>query len=126
MITAAESRNMPEFQDGGRASFWVSDPVKFWLDSNHRGLALRRKDRLLGGLPALTIPFALAVALGLWAFAARLGLVARPAVPRRAGLLVGLLLSAFILYFAAHALLFRLYLPARQVQFSLPIIWAMF
>jgi hypothetical protein len=29
------------------------------------------------------------------------------------------------LFFVAHALLFRLYLPARQVQFSLPIVWAL-
>jgi hypothetical protein len=57
--------------------------------------------------------------------AGRLGLVRRVSLPRESGLLLCLLASSLALFFLAHALLFRLYLPTRQVQFSLPIVWAL-
>jgi len=125
LVTAAQAHAMPEFQSGGRSSYFIPDPYKFWIESTRSGLALVPKDALLGGLPALTIPFVLAAALGIWWVAGRLGWLPAPAIPRRGGLLIALLMASLALFFAAHALLFTLYLPARHVQFSLPIVWAL-
>jgi hypothetical protein len=124
IVSVEQARAMPEFQWDGRVSFFHPDPFKFWLWSTHTGLALKRKDPLLGGLPALAVPFALVALLAAWALAGRFGLVRPPTIPRRGMLLLCLLAASFILFFAAHALLFRLYLPSRQVQFSLPVVWA--
>jgi hypothetical protein len=124
-VTAEEARSMPEFQPGGRSSYFIPDPYKFWIESTRSGLALVPKDALLGGLPALTTPFVLAVGLGVWLIIGRLGWMARPAVPEGGMLLVALLVASFGLFFAAHLLLYALYLPARHVQFSLPIVWAL-
>ena len=112
-------------QPGGRSSYFIPDPYKFWIESTRSGLALVPKDALLGGLPALTTPFVLALGLGVWLVLGRLGRVARPSVPEGGMLLVALFVASFGLFFAAHALLFTLYLPARHVQFSLPIVWAL-
>ena len=46
-------------------------------------------------------------------------------MPAGGVLLLLLLVASFGLFFAAHLLLFALYLPARHVQFSLPIVWAL-
>ena len=125
VVSAAQAREMPEFRPGGRSTFFGTDPYQFWLESTRSGLALAPKDDLLGGLPALTLPFALAVALAAWIGLGQLGWLARPAVPPRATLLLVVLGASLALFLAAHGLLFRLYLPARHVQFTLPIVWAL-
>jgi hypothetical protein len=76
-------------------------------------------------LPALTIPFVLAAGLGVWIVLGRAGRVDRPTTSCRGALLLVVLAASLLLFAAAHALLFRLYLPARHVQFTLPIVWAL-
>jgi len=125
MVTAAQARAMPEFQQGGRAAYFVANWYQFWLESSRSGFALGPKDPLFDDLPALVLPFALAVLLGAWMLAGRLRLVRGPAVPGNGLLLLVLLGLSLLLYAAAHALLYALYLPARHVQFSLPIVWAL-
>ena len=124
-VSAAQARAMPEFQPGGRASYFVPGWYQFWLRSSRSGFALGPTDPLLDDLPVLVVPFSLALLLGGWLLAGRLGWAARPRVPRLGMLLVVLLAASLLLFVAAHVLLFRLYLPARYVQFSLPIVWAM-
>lgn len=124
-ISAAEARMMPEFQPGGRTSYFVPDWYEFWLRSSRSGFALGPTDPLLGDLPVIVAPFALATLLGGWLLAGRLGWTAPPHVPRSGMLLVVLLAASLLLFFAAHVLLFVLYLPARYVQFSLPLVWAL-
>jgi hypothetical protein len=125
VISADAARQIDDFRPGGRSSYFIPDPVKFWLESTRSGLSLAPKDPLLGGLPVQTLPFGLAAALGLWVLLGRLGLIGRPQLPREAALLPILAAVSLVLFFAAHALLFRLYLPARYVQFSLPVVWAL-
>jgi hypothetical protein len=124
-VSAAEARTMPEFQPGGRASYFVPGWYEFWLRSSRSGFALGPTDPLRGVLPVLVIPVTLAAGLGGWLLAARLGWAAAPRVPRSGMLLVGLLAASLLLFAAAHVLLFLLYLPARYVQFSLPLTWAL-
>jgi hypothetical protein len=103
----------------------VDDWYRFWVESSRSGFALGPTDRLLGDLPVLVLPFTLALLLGGWLEAGRLGLVRAPRVPRNGLLLLVVLLLSLLLYAAAHVLLYALYLPARHVQFSLPIVWAL-
>lgn len=124
-VSGAQAREMPEFQQGGRTAYFVTNQYQFWLESSRSGFALSPKDPLLGDLPALVLPFGLAVALASWMLAARLSIVPRPPVPRAGVLLVIVLVGSLALFVAAHALLFLLYLPARHVQFSLPLVWAL-
>lgn len=124
-VTAEQAREMPEFQPGGRSTYFVPDPYKFWIESTRSGLALVPKDDRLGGLPALTIPFLLAVSLAVWWGLGRMGWAVPPAIPRQGRLLLALLVAALGVFAVAHVLLFLLYLPARHVQFSLPIVWAL-
>jgi hypothetical protein len=124
-VSASQARAMPEFQQGGRAAYFVPDGYRFWLESSRSGFALGPKDTVLENVPALAIPFALAAVLGGWVVAGRLGLTAMPGIPRRGWLLVVVLGASLLLFAAAHILLFALYLPARHVQFSLPLVWAL-
>ena len=124
-VSAAEARRMPEFQQGGRAAYFVADWYEFWIESSRSGFALKPRDTLLEDLPALTIPFVLTIVLGAWLLAGRIGWVARPGVPPSGGLLLIVLGGSLLLFVAAHLLLFALYLPARHVQFSLPLVWAL-
>jgi hypothetical protein len=124
-VTAEQARTQSEFQPGGRSSYFIPDPYKFWIESTRSGLALAPEDAWLGGLPALTIPFLLAACLGGWLPLGRVGWAARPTIPHRGALLVAVLASSLLLFGAAHLLLFALYLPARHVQFTLPIVWAL-
>jgi hypothetical protein len=124
-VSAAEARRMPEFQQGGRAAYFISDPYEFWIESSRSGFALKPRDAWLKDLPALTIPFGLAAVLGGWVLAGCFGWTTAPAVPRSGRLLVILLGGSLLLFDAAHVLLFALYLPARHVQFSLPLVWAL-
>ena len=124
-VSAAEARRMPEFQQGGRAAYFIPDPYEFWIESSRSGFALKPRDAWLEELPALTIPFVLAAALGARLVLGRFGRVAPPRVPRSGGLLLILLGGSLLLFAAAHLLLFALYLPARHVQFSLPLVWAL-
>ena len=122
VVSAEQARAMPELRPGGRSTFFGTDPYQFWLESTRSGLALAPKDDLLGGLPALTLPFGLAVVLAAWIVLGRTGRVAQPTIPPRAVLLLVVLAASLALFLAAHLLLFRLYLPARHVQFTLPIV----
>ena len=122
MVTIEQAQSMEEFGWDGRVSYFHPDPVKFWIRSTHTGLAMRQKDSWQGGLPPTTVPLLLAAALGGWVLAGRLGLTRGPDLPAESRLLLDLFAASFLLFFAAHLLAFRLYLPSRQVQFSLPVV----
>jgi hypothetical protein len=129
-VTAAQARTMPEFQPGGRASYFGGSWYQFWFESSRSGFALSPKDPSLEdtplqNMPVIAIPFSLAVLFAGWMLAGRLGWTRPPPVPRSAMLLVVLLAASLLLFAAAHVLLFLLYLPARYVQFSLPVVWAL-
>lgn len=114
-ISAKEAKSLPEFWGAGRVSFFHTNPVRFWLFSQRSGL-LPRADRLLK--PMLTIAgllLPLLIYLPKW-------------VPLTQHLTKGavrslwlLLLSSVSLFFAAHALLFKLHLPSRYTQHSVRV-----
>lgn len=115
MVTAAQARAMPEFQETtGRISFFNDrDPLNFWLDGIHSGLGLSLNPVIVS--VGLLLPF-------LWAYPQRFPLVkqCRPAM----ALLPQMLIAAIGLFLAAHALLFHLFLPSRYTIPTLRIVVA--
>ncbi len=125
-VSARQAQGMPEFGESGRNAFFIEGGYRYWLDSYRSGLDLRVVDAQFPRIPLLFEYAALAALLPLLA-------LARPrwrdpswlAAPRTVTL--QLLLASLSLFFLAHLLLFRLYLPARYVQWSSPLllsIWA--
>jgi hypothetical protein len=97
------ARTMPEFQGGGRAEFFVRDPLRFWLWEKRSGLLIRVMPAAGWGL-----------CLG-WLVRRKLA---------GAGILLELGGVAIGLFVLAHTKLFTLYLPGRYPQISLQFISA--
>lgn len=122
-VTAEAARAMPEFGPGGRNAFFFPDPYQYWIASYRGGLDLRVLDVLFPRVPILYELAALAALFPVALNAAR-RLPSVPRLRREAHLLVHVLLASFGLFFLAHLLLFRLYLPSRFIQWSLPLVLA--
>ena len=113
-ITVAEARTLPEFTPEGRSSFFYDrDPWKFWFNASRSGIRLPvalMPQLVYAGLvlPLLLrypspFPLAKKVSSGIRLF------------PQ-------LILASLAMFFAAHALLFKLHLPSRYTQHSLRIV----
>ena len=111
-ITAAEARNLPEFLPGGRSAFFYDDPWKFWLSATRSGLLPSIKP------PLLAAGFLLPVLLR---YPAKFPLTQRV---NNIAILSQVVVSSLLMFFAAHALLFKLHLPNRYSEHSLRIVGA--
>ena len=107
VLTAAEAKTIPEFFTEGRGRFFLTDPWLFWLSGNRSGVFPTFKPPLMG--LAIALPW-------LWRYPARFPLVQQT---RNLGLLLRIVAVAFGLFFAAHALLFKLHLPSRYTGYTL-------
>lgn len=116
LVTNAQARTMPEFGPGGRNAFYSPDPVQFWLRSYRSGLDLRVSDARWPAVPLLAELGALALAFFAWR------MTSRPAGQAGYAVLLDVAVASALLFLAAHALLFRLYLPSRFVQWTLPLV----
>ena len=111
IVTAAEARMLPEFQVGARASFFNdSDPWEFWFNGSRTGIRLPS---------ALMPPFVFGGLLLpiLLKFPQRFELA--KLVTPKVRVLLQLTISGLTLFFLAHALLFKLYIPSRYTQHTL-------
>jgi hypothetical protein len=112
-IAASQAMNMPEFLPGGRTPFFNQNPVQFWLIGE-----------LSGFFPPLLPPL---IWLGLC-----LPLVLKNPthfplvrkVNRNIRLLLDIIIASVAMFFAAHAVLFRLYLPSRYMEHSCRVVLA--
>lgn len=120
-VGAVEARAMPEFGRHGRNEFFDERPYQFWLESYRSGLNLRVYDAVFPSVPVLFEYAGLAALLPLLLLFRR-RLAAARRVDGRAMILVQLLVASFGLFAMAHLLLFRLYLPSRYVQWSVPLV----
>ncbi|MGQ4647887.1 hypothetical protein [Lyngbya aestuarii] len=115
-IELAQAKTMAEFLPGGRTSFFSDDPWKFWFNGERSGMFPK----------TILTPATLSVGLLLpilLQFTAQLPLVKK--VKSEAIFLVQLIVASFGLFFAAHAVLFTLYLPSRYTHHSLKIVIAL-
>ncbi len=117
VVTLAEARQMPEFQNGGRSDFFNDNPWKFWLMGLRSGLLPR-----LARLPELLWLALLLPGMLWWRRFFPLTQQLQPAA-----LLLPQMLAVSLFWFgAAHLLLFKLHLPSRYSQHTLRILlcWA--
>lgn len=114
VVTGAEARLMPELWEGGRHPFFNTNPWWFWLVGQHSGI-------LPAFLPpliwlGLLLPFLLR-------HPARFPLVKQ--VQPQIAVLSQTIGVSYGLFFAAHALLLKLFFPTRYTQHSLRIVMAL-
>lgn len=115
VITAAEAKTLPEFLAQGRNRFFVTDPWAYWLHGRSGiGLAAALTPPLI--YTGLLLPILLK-------FPSRFPLTQQ--ISSKIRLLPQLLLASGVMFFAAHALLFKLHLPSRYTQHSLRIVVAL-
>ena len=113
VITARQAMNLPDFWPQGRHAFFNDRPIQFWFMGELSGL-----------LPPLLPPL---IWLGLllpWFVnnPGRFPLGDR--ITRNVYLLLEILMASVGLFLAAHAVLFRLYLPSRYMEHSCRIVFA--
>lgn len=112
VMTGAEARKLWEFRPTGRnAFFYDHKPIFFWFSARRSGLlaTIYPPLKLFGFL----FPF-------LFAFPQRFPLIRK--VTPKTTILLRWLLAALTLFFVAHAVLFKLYLPSRYSSYSLHLI----
>ncbi len=120
-VTADVARNMIEFSEEGRTRLFINDPIEFWLYGGRTGFfPVEWED-----LPAFYFPILAAIGFSLpllKKYPNYFPLVQR--VNSNVFVLPQLLLVSTVLFLAAHAVLFKLYLPSRYSQYSLRIFMA--
>lgn len=121
--SVAEARMMPEFADTGRARFFVHNPFDFWLSADRSGLFPYEWSRLpYFYLPLLLLSLTLLLVYEL-RHPSRFPLVRE--ITSNIAVLAQIALVSVGLFIAAHALLFKLYLPSRYTQYSVRILTAL-
>lgn len=101
-ITAAQARSIPEYWSGGRVSYYFLSPWNFWLDGRDSGMfALLSPPQLFIGL---LLPILLR-------WPSRIPLAKR--VKSSVKILPQTVLASIVMFFAAHALAFKLHFPSR-------------
>jgi hypothetical protein len=112
-ITAAEARNLPEFNHRGRSQFFNDDPLAFWLYGERSGLFPNFRPG------TLAIGFLLPVLL---AFRRYFPLTQH--LTKHLRILLHIPIVALGLFFIAHAVLFKLHLPSRYTAYTLRYVLA--
>ena len=112
-ITAAVARNLPEFLPGGRSAFFFDNPFDYWL-FNYRS----------GFLPIRPVVLAVGLLLPILVrFPSYFPLTQQ--ITRNVAILPQTAIASAVMFFAAHALLFKLHLPSRYSEHSLRIVLAL-
>ncbi|MBV9385575.1 MAG: hypothetical protein JOZ78_04005 [Chroococcidiopsidaceae cyanobacterium CP_BM_ER_R8_30] len=114
LVNATEARNMPEFWPGGRHPYFDPNPWKFWLVGQHSGAI----PPLLP--PLIWIGLLLPVVLR---NPSRFPLVKQ--IKSSVTLLPQIVLVSLGLFFAAHALLLKLFFPSRYTSHTFRIVMAL-
>ncbi len=110
VLTAAEGKTLPELLPQGRSSFFVNDYWAFWLYGRSGiGLGSAFAPPLI--YSGLLLPILLKFSSGFPLAKQVKNIVILPQ----------LLLGSGVMFFAAHAVLFKLHLPSRYTQHSLRI-----
>jgi len=118
-INGTTARDMPEFGPNGRNAIFTTDPYAYWLTSYRSGFDLRILDRLLPNVPLMYLLAGLALLLPVVMVVG--GKPMRARVGPAGAIVLRILAASMVLFFAAHLLLFRLYLPSRFVAWTVPL-----
>jgi hypothetical protein len=122
-ITAAEARAMPEFADEGRTRFFLNSVFEFWLYASRSGFFPYEWAHLpYFYFPVLLLSLTLLLLFQL-RHPSRFPLVKQ--ITDNITVLPQIALVSSGLFVAAHALLFKLYLPSRYTQYTIRILTAL-
>ena len=114
ITTVEQARSLPEFFAGGRADFFYDDdPWEFWFNASRSGIKLSS-----ALVPQLAYGGLLLPLLLKFPHKFTLSQKINPAI----SCLKDVLIVSFGLFFAAHALIFRLHLPSRYTSRSLKVV----
>jgi hypothetical protein len=108
-ITAAVAQTMPEFAMKARSAFFTDDFWLFWIFGKRSGLFFWMMPLSVAALVLFPVVIAVRSRLPLLRQVRHLDLFIQAGV------------ASLSLFFAAHAVLFKLYLPARYTQFTIQI-----
>ncbi len=113
VITAAEARQLPTFQEYGRKNFFYDNPWKYWVCTERSGMF---------PFPCREIPpqfWASLLLPLLLLFRQRFPLLGQ--LTHHAAILPQILLASLGMFCAAHLMLFKLHLPSRYTMHSFRI-----
>ena len=114
-ITASEARKLPEFLPGGRANFFHRDPFKFIFTGYRSGMFPRSLFTPVTLLFGLLLP----IFVG---FRSRFPLLKQ--LTNSSAILGQIVIASIGMFFAAHAVLFKLHLPSRYTGVTFRIVIA--
>jgi len=114
IVTVSEAKTWPEFMANGKIPFFTNNPWKYWLSDNHSGIRLSLNPPLVGA--AFLLPILLR-------YPSRFPLAKQ--VKSEVILLLQILLASLGCFFAAHAVLFKLFLPGRYTVHTLRMLMAL-
>ncbi|WP_210404671.1 hypothetical protein [Chroococcidiopsis sp. TS-821] len=112
-IAASTARTLPEFLPGGRSSFFINDAWEFWFNESRSGIRLT--SALMPPLvyAGLLLPMMLC-------YPSLFPLTTK--IRSNIILLPQMIVASLVMFFIAHALIFKLHLPSRYTQHSLRIV----
>jgi hypothetical protein len=116
IVTASEGRLMPEFLPKGRMAVFRQGFIDYWLTGSHTGMLPASLFSTAGICLGLLLP-------AIIFFPKRLPLV--KSISGGIAIFPKIALASLALFFAANALLFRLYLPSRFTVNSFRILLAL-
>ncbi|ARV60749.1 hypothetical protein BZZ01_20895 [Nostocales cyanobacterium HT-58-2] len=115
LISVREARTLPEFLSSGRMSFFHDEnPVRFWLSASRPGM------RISFNPPIVILGLFLPLLLRL-----KSSFPLAKEVRSHVYVLLHLVVVSLFLFFTAHILLFKLYLPSRFTVHSFKIVFAL-
>lgn len=125
-ISEAQARALPDFLPGGRTQFFAPGLWSYWICGKRSGFL--PDEWCESSWRASIQPFLLSPPLWI-GFLLPLLLLFRRRFPltehlKQVRVLLEITLVSFFMFFAAHAVLFKLYLPSRYTQHSLRILLA--
>lgn len=113
-VTPAAARTMLEFGPGGRSTYYTNNPIQFWF-GDRSGII---------PTPIFTPPTMAFSLLFPWLWW-RSHSHWMQTIRASAAILQQMVVASFLLFLAAHLLLYRLYLPSRYTHHTLRILFAL-
>lgn len=114
VVTASQAWKMPELWTEGRHPFFDANPWKFWLIGQHSGI-----------FPPLMPPLIWTGLLLAWVMRHPLTFpLLKLLNKQKMTILAQIVIASFILYFAAHILLLKIFFPTRYTVHTLRIVFA--
>ena len=112
-VTLEQARNIPQFANGGRTSFFDDNPWEYWISGRRTGLRLFQAFVPSLAVAGIFLPL-------LYKFPQRFCLLDK--ISPKISYLKDLLLASLGWFFIAHAVLFKLYLPSRYIARTLRVV----